>query len=104
MNCEDSRRISNKLDLTRSARGMSVAELARRIGTDRKRLWNVLNGKREMRVEEFLRACVALRIDPRSFISKDMAAQIQARKIDGMKRGSADPLPLHLGDQATILD
>ena len=44
---------------------MSVAELARRIGTDRKRLWNVLNGKREMRVEEFLRACVALRIDPR---------------------------------------
>ena len=65
---------------------MSVAELARRIGTDRKRLWNVLNGKREMRVEEFLRACVALRIDPRSFISKDMAAQIQARIIDGMKK------------------
>lgn len=55
---------------------MSIAELARRIGTDKKRLWYVLNGQREMRVIEFLKLCVALRIDPRSFVTKEMVAEI----------------------------
>lgn len=54
----------------RKARGISIAELARRIGADRKRLWYVLNGQREMRVDEFLKLCLALRVDPRSFASR----------------------------------
>ena len=57
---------------------MSDAELARRVGLDRKRLWYVLNGQREMRVDEFLKLCIALRIDPRSFITKDMVEEISA--------------------------
>ncbi|MDN4508599.1 helix-turn-helix domain-containing protein [Gordonibacter sp. RACS_AR49] len=66
------------LDEVRLERGMSVAELARRVGLDRKRLWYVLNGQREMRVDEFLKLCIALRIDPRSFITKDMVEEISA--------------------------
>ncbi len=51
---------------------MSVAELARRVGLDRKRLWYVLNGQREMRVDEFLKICIALRTDPKRFITHEM--------------------------------
>ena len=60
----------------RYIRGISIAELARRIGIDKKRLWYVLNGQREMRVDEFLKLCVVLRIDPRSFVTREMIEQI----------------------------
>lgn len=60
---------------------MSVAELARRIGVDRKRLWRVLNGQREMRVDEFLKLCVALRVDPRGFVTREMVSEIHKRII-----------------------
>lgn len=69
----------------RQMRGICVAELARRIGVDKKRLWYVLNGQREMRVDEFLKLCVALRLDPRSFVTRDMVngiAEATARSID----------------------
>lgn len=56
---------------------MSVAELSRRIGIDRKRLWYVLNGQREMRVDEFLKICIALKVDPRRFITRDMVKDIK---------------------------
>lgn len=59
--------------------GMSVAELARRVGVDRKRLWYVLNGQREMRVDEFLQICIALRTDPRRFITRNMVEGVRGR-------------------------
>lgn len=65
-----------RLEYARIECGVSVAELARRIGSDRKRLWYVLNGQREMRVDEFLRLCVALEVDPRSFITKGMVEEV----------------------------
>lgn len=68
--------INENLGLKRQERGISIAELARRIGIDKKRLWYVLNGQREMRVDEFLKLCVALRIDPRSFITREVVEQI----------------------------
>lgn len=68
--------INESLGLKRQERGIPVAELARRIGIDKKRLWYVLNGQREMRVDEFLKLCIALRIDPRSFVSRDVVEQI----------------------------
>ena len=68
--------INENLGLKRQERGISIAELARRIGIDRKRLWYVLNGQREMRVDEFLKLCVALRIDPRSFVTREVVEQI----------------------------
>lgn len=55
---------------------MNVAELARRTNIDRKRLWYVLGGQREMRVDEFLKLCIALRLDPRSFVTKEMVKEV----------------------------
>lgn len=68
--------INENLGLKRQERGISIEELARRIGIDKKRLWYVLNGQREMRVDEFLKLCVALRIDPRSFVTREVVEQI----------------------------
>lgn len=68
-----------EIERARNEWGISVAELARRIDVDRKRLWYVLNGQREMRVDEFLKLCVALRVDPRSFISRRMLSEIGKR-------------------------
>ena len=48
------------MEQARWERGISVAELARRIGVDRKRLWRVLNGERAMRADEFVRLCMEL--------------------------------------------
>ena len=71
-------RVPTLLEEARQERGVSVAELARRIGVDRKRLWYVLNGKREMRVDEFLKLCVVLKVDPRSFVTGDMVEGVIA--------------------------
>ena len=46
---------------------MSVAELARRCEIDRKRLWYVL---------EFLKLCIALKLDPRSFVTRKMVKEV----------------------------
>lgn len=68
-----------EIEKERRFRGMSVAELARRIGVDRKRLWYMLNGQREMRVDEFLKICIALSVDPRRFITRDMIDGVYER-------------------------
>ncbi|MCR2033981.1 helix-turn-helix domain-containing protein [Adlercreutzia mucosicola] len=60
----------------RLERGMSVAELGRRTDIDKKRLWYILDGQREMRVEEFLKLCIALKIDPRSFVTREMVEKV----------------------------
>lgn len=57
-------------------RGMSIAELARRTDIDKKRLWYIFSGQREMRVEEFLRLCIVLKIDPRSFVTREMVERV----------------------------
>ena len=54
---DDEGRIVMRLEQARAYRGISVAELARRVGVDRKRLWRVLNGERAMRVDEFVKLC-----------------------------------------------
>ena len=56
--------------------GMSVSELARRTDIDKKRLWHILDRQREMRVDEFLKLCIALRMDPRSFVTREMIEEV----------------------------
>lgn len=73
------------IDRMRLERGMSVAELDRRTGIDKKRLWYILDGQREMRVDEFLKLCIALRMDPRSFVTREIVddvAKATARSVD----------------------
>ena len=64
MQGNDGQDVVKAIERARRERGIPIAELARRIGVDRKRLWRALNEKREMKVDEFLALCVALRIDP----------------------------------------
>jgi transcriptional regulator with XRE-family HTH domain len=64
--------------------GMSVSELARRTDIDKKRLWYILDGQREMRVDEFLKLCIALRMDPRSFVTRET--------IDGVAEATAQSI------------
>lgn len=74
---DQARQVTLLLEEARIIRGISVAELARRINVDRKRLWYVLNGQREIRVDEFLKLCVALGIDPKRFITNDMVEEVR---------------------------
>lgn len=67
--------IVRRVELARRVRGISVAELARRIGVDRKRLWRVLNGQRAMRVDEFVKLCAFFGLGIKSFIPKARTAQ-----------------------------
>lgn len=60
--------IAARMEEARFERGVSVAELARRIGTDRKRLWRVLNGERAMRADEFVRLCMELGVGLSCFL------------------------------------
>ena len=57
-------------------RGLSVAKLARRTNIEKKRLWYILDGQREMRVDEFLKLCVALGVDPRKFVTREIVDEV----------------------------
>ena len=51
----DSQKAALLIESKRQKRGIGMTELARRIGVDGKRLWYVLHGQREMRVDEFVK-------------------------------------------------
>ena len=81
MQGNDGRDVVKAIEGARREQGIPIAELARRIGVDRKRLWRVLNMERRMRVEEFLALCVALRIDPRAFITRELVREVAERSL-----------------------
>ncbi len=58
--------IAVRMEEARDARGISVAELARRSSIDRKRLWYILDGQRQMRADEFVRLCAVMGLDMKS--------------------------------------
>lgn len=58
--------IAARMEEARDTRGISVAELARRASIDRKRLWYILDGQRQMRADEFVRLCAVMGLDMRS--------------------------------------
>lgn len=65
------------IELARQQHGISVAELGRRIGIDRKRLWYILNKQREMRVDEFLKLCVYFDMGLGCFVTRKQAESIR---------------------------
>lgn len=78
---DDEDRIVMRLEQARAYRGISVAELSRRIGVDRKRLWRVLNGERAMRVDEFVRLCVFFGMGIGAFATADLMREIRSGGI-----------------------
>lgn len=90
MCAQDGKTIPSQLEARRKLQGITIAELARRATIDRKRLWYVLNEQREMRVDEFLKLCIVLRLDPRSFVTRGMVDEIAeaTRRSIGRSDGS----------------
>lgn len=70
--------VSGIIEDARISRGISVAELARRIGMDGKRLWYVLNGQREMRVDEFIKLCAFFDLGLGRFIDRATVERLRS--------------------------
>lgn len=73
-----SREVAALIESKRRRRGISVTELARRIGVDGKRLWYVLNGQREMRLDEFIRLCAFFDLGLGRFIDKATVERLRS--------------------------
>ena len=69
---DHSQYIIDKLEEARDERGMPIAELARRSGIHRKRLWYILNGKRKLRADEFVRLIVIMGTPITAYIPTEM--------------------------------
>ena len=69
---EHAKLIAVRIEEARYERGMSVAELGRRASIDRKRLWYILDGQRQMRADEFVRLCVVLDMGLRNFLTAEL--------------------------------
>ena len=66
------------IEKAREDRGISIAERARRIGVDGKRLWYVLNGQREMRVDEFIKLCAFFDLGLGRFIDRATVERLRS--------------------------
>lgn len=71
-------RILATLESMRQRQGISVAELGRRIGIDKKRLWYVLNGQRTMRADEFIKLCAFFDIGLGWFLDKKLVEDLRS--------------------------
>ena len=81
-----------RIERARQDRGISVAELARRINVDRKRLWYVLNGQRSMHVDEFVRLCAVMDMSLACFLTKEQASDLaETRRRMAEDYGPASP-------------
>ena len=69
-----------RMEEARDSRGISVAELARRASIDRKRLWYILDGQRQMRADEFVRLCAVMGLDMGFFLTNDMKEELAYRR------------------------
>ena len=84
-----------RIERARQDRGISVAELARRINVDRKRLWYVLNGQRSMHVDEFVRLCAVMDMSLACFLTKEQASDLaETRRRMAEDYGPCGPFPI----------
>ena len=75
---EDGRGAAALIEARRHERGIGVAELTRRIGVDGKRLWYVLRGQREMRVDEFVKLCAFFNMGLGCFIDRSTVERLRS--------------------------
>lgn len=74
----DSQKAALLIESKRQDRGIGVAELARRIGVDGKRLRYVLYGQREMRVDEFIKLCAFFNLGLGCFIDRATVERLRS--------------------------
>lgn len=78
--------IVERLRRLREARGMSVAELARRSEMDESHLGKVFRGERQLKADEYLKLCYSLGAPNEQFIPVDVKqelADLNSRTMDG---------------------
>lgn len=75
--------IAARMEEARWRRGIPVAELARRVDVDGKRLWRVLNGERAMGADEFVRLCAEHEVG----LGRFLPARDQAPRADRGQNG-----------------
>lgn len=90
---EHSKLIVVRIEEVRCERGMSIAELGRRALIDRKRLWYILDGQRQMRADEFVRVCAVLNLGLRPFLTTAIANEMKRARF-GASPSLAAPSPL----------
>lgn len=73
---DHSQYIIDKLEEARDERGMPIAELARRSGIHRKRLWYILNGERKLRADEFVRLIVVMGTPVTAYVPQEMMEEL----------------------------
>jgi len=78
---EHHQQIVEKLESARDERGVSKFELARRAEVNPRRLMLILEGKRSMRADEFVRVCLEMSIPVIAFYGKVIEDSIHR---DGM--------------------
>ncbi len=71
-------RIVMTFQSSRRKQGISIAELARRIGVGKKRLWYILNGQRVMRADEFVRLCAFFDLGLGCFLDRKTVEQLRS--------------------------
>ena len=79
---DHSKLIVIRMEEVREQRGISVAELARRSSIDRKRLWYILDGQRQLRADEFVRLCIVLNMGMQSFVTREIVDTISRKSKD----------------------
>ena len=72
--------IAVRMEEARDTRGISVAELGRRASIDRKRLWYILDGQRQMRADEFVRLCAVMGLDMQFFLTPELREELSYRR------------------------
>lgn len=90
---EHSKLIVVRIEEVRCERGMSIAELGRRALIDRKRLWYILDGQRQMRADEFVRICAVLNLGLRSFLTSEVMNDMKQSRL-GAATLTGQPLPM----------
>lgn len=86
---DHSQYIIDKLEEARDERGMPIAELARRSGIHRKRLWYILNGKRKLRADEFVRLIVIMGTPITTYIPTEMLDALSRSHSNWKERGTS---------------
>lgn len=76
---EHHQQIVEKLESARGERGISKTELARRAEVSPRRLMLILEGKRSMRADEFVRVCLVMSM-PMNVFADENASEANANR------------------------
>lgn len=90
---DHSQYIIETLSAVRKARGMNIAELARRSEISPKRLSYLLLGERDLRADEFARMIIVLGLPVSDFVPRDIRACFTKNGRNSFEGSGITPAP-----------